>query len=290
MNPIGICYTYWCRDWSLDFYRYVPEVARMGFDVFEVSASLLSGMGAKAQNDLKDAASRANIDLTYVMSLRDGCDIASPDLEQRQNGMRVLRENIELMGRMGGSVLSGVIHGQWGVGLSAPDNDKRPFIDRSVSCMKEVVKLAEDLGVFCNIEVVNRYEQYLVNTAREAVEYVEMVDSPNMQIHLDTYHMNIEEDSFEEAIRTAGAKLGHFHLGENNRRLPGSGHIPWIEVFKALKEIGYRKNMVMEPFINHEGDVAKSVKLWRDLKGGHDYLEAGAKSLEFIKKKFNEAV
>lgn len=288
MNQIGICYSYWCRDWAMDFSKYVPEVSRMGFDVFEISSNILSGMSVIAQNKLKDAAKSESIELAFVMSLREGCDIASPDSQQRKNGMKVLRENISTIHQMGGSGLSGVILGQWGVGLTDENNDKRPSIDRSVSCMKEVIKLAEDSGITCNIEVVNRYEQYLVNTAQEALEYVEMVGSPNIKIHLDTYHMNIEEDSFKDAILLAGDKLGHFHLGENNRRLPGSGHIPWVEVFQALKAINYSKYIVMEPFINHEGDVARSVKLWRDIKGSHDYSAAGKTALQFIKKIMNE--
>jgi D-psicose/D-tagatose/L-ribulose 3-epimerase len=148
--------------------------------------------------------------------------------------------------------------------------------------MREVIKSAEDFGLTCNVEVLNRYEQFMLNTCEEAVEYVRAVDSPNIKIHLDTYHMNIEEDHFDKAIVTAGEHLGHFHVGENNRRLPGKGHIPWDEVFQALKKIDYTGNIVIEPFIQHEGAVAQSVKLWRDIKKDDDlYLEA-RKCREFL--------
>jgi D-psicose/D-tagatose/L-ribulose 3-epimerase len=97
--------------------------------------------------------------------------------------------------------------------------------------------------------------------------------------------MNIEEDCFEKAIVSAGKKLGHFHVGENNRRLPGKGHIPWDEVFRALQKIEYKGNIVIEPFIQHEGDVAKSIKLWRDLKKDEDLFQEAKRSLAFIKEK-----
>jgi D-psicose/D-tagatose/L-ribulose 3-epimerase len=151
--------------------------------------------------------------------------------------------------------------------------------------MKEVIKLAEDLDIYCNVEVINRYEQFMLNTCKEALEYVYAVDSPNIKIHLDTYHMNIEEDCFDKAIVIAGEKLGHFHVGENNRRLPGKGHLPWDEIFNGLREIKYKGNIVIEPFIQHEGDVARSIKLWRDIKKDEDLCEEAKKSLKFLKEK-----
>ena len=92
-----------------------------------------------------------------------------------------------------------------------------------------------------------------------------MVDSPNIGIHLDTYHMNIEENSIGEAIRKAGKRLRHFHTGENNRNIPGRGHIDWDEVFGALKEIGYERNIVSEPFLMMGDEVGYDIRVWRPL-------------------------
>ena len=90
---------------------------------------------------------------------------------------------------------------------------------------------------------------------------------------LDTFHMNIEEDSFGAAIRTAGPLLGHFHTGECNRKVPGRGRIPWKEVGEALRDIDYDGAVVMEPFVRMGGTVGESIKVWRDLSSGAD--EAG---------------
>ncbi len=89
-----------------------------------------------------------------------------------------------------------------------------------------------------------------------------------VKIMLDTFHMNIEEDSMVEAILLAGDKLGHFHVGENNRRLPGKGGIAWYQIGMALRAIGYDKNVVMEPFVISGGSVGSDIKIWRDLSNG----------------------
>ena len=93
---------------------------------------------------------------------------------------------------------------------------------------------------------------------------------PGVYIMLDSFHMNIEEDSFREAILTAGSKLGHFHIGEANRKVPGSGRLPWKEMADALKEIGYDGTIVMEPFVRPGGRVGSDIKVWRDLSNGAD--------------------
>lgn len=118
------------------------------------------------------------------------------------------------------------------------------------------------------LEVLNRFEGYLLNTCAECRQFVEEVDVPAVKIMLDTFHMNIEEDSMTEAILLAGDRLGHFHVGENNRRLPGKGNLPWYQIGSALRAIGYDKNVVMEPFVKSGGKVGSDIKIWRDLSMG----------------------
>ena len=87
--------------------------------------------------------------------------------------------------------------------------------------MQTLAPIAKQYGIDLGMEVLNRFEGYLLNTSKEAVQFVEEVDVPAAKVMLDTFHMNIEEDSMVDAILTAGDKLGHFHVGENNRRCPG---------------------------------------------------------------------
>ena len=107
---------------------------------------------------------------------------------------------------------------------------------------------------------------------------------------LDTYHMNMEEDDMEEAILSTKGLLGHFHVGENNRRLPGQGHIiDWKKIGKALHNINYSEAVVMEPFVLCGGKVGSDIKVWRDLsnKATEEMMDLQAKdSLEFLKDIF----
>ena len=110
----------------------------------------------------------------------------------------------------------------------------------------------------------------------QAVDYVKKVDAPNIGVLLDTYHMNIEENSFREAILTAGDLLLGFHTGDNNRRCPGRGHINFDEIFAALSEIGYKGRIVAEPFLSKGGEVGRDIYVWRDLE--NDVSEAALDS------------
>jgi D-psicose/D-tagatose/L-ribulose 3-epimerase len=149
--------------------------------------------------------------------------------------------------------------------------------------MREAIKVAENNDVTFNMEVVNRFEQFIVNTCEEALAYVESVGSPNAKVMLDTFHMNIEEDFMGEAILTAGDKLGHFHIGENNRMPPGYGHIPWTEIGAALRKIDYQGYVVMEPFLMPGGEVGRDIKVFRDLSVGLDLDEEARKALQFMR-------
>ena len=123
----------------------------------------------------------------------------------------------------------------------------------------------EKEGVTVCCEAVNRFESPLINTAAEAIEYADMVNSKNIGIHLDTYHMNIEENNIGDAIRLVGKRLRHFHTGENNRNVPGRGHLDWDEIFKALKEINYENDIVSEPFLMMGNEVGYDIRVWRPI-------------------------
>ena len=113
--------------------------------------------------------------------------------------------------------------------------------------------------------MLNRFEQFLINDSYEAVAYMEQVNHPACRILLDTFHMNIEEDSFGDAIRRVGTYLSAFHLGEANRKMPGTGRMPWAEIKTALDDIGFDGPMVMEPFVMPGGQVGRDIGVWRDM-------------------------
>lgn len=283
MTGIGIYYAYWTHEWDVDFHPYIDKVAALGFDILEVNAGTVGNMTAAERKALKAHADERGLRLTYCIGLPHAYDLASADADVRRNGIAYLSKMVRAVGELGGGKIGGIIYSAWPAALPKGETDLRPYFDRSVASIREAAKVAEDHNVLLNVEVVNRFEQFLLNTSAQAVTYVEAVGSPNVKILLDTYHMNIEEDFIGDAIVHAGDKLGHFHIGENNRMPPGYGHIPWTEIGSALRKINYQGDVVMEPFMLPGGQVGSDIKVYRDLSVGLDIDEEARKALLFMR-------
>lgn len=266
MNKIGIHFGYFNKDWDTDFIRQLEQVKRLGFDILEVAPAPLLQLSKEQRKEIAEYAANEGIELTFSVGLGREYDLASEDESVRKAGIQFTLDTFEIMQEMGSRMYSGVDIGAWNQTYSYGVLDKSAEWNRSVDSVKEIMKSAEEKGIIFAVEVVNRYESSLVNTAEEAMEYISRVDSPNCKILLDTYHMNIEEDSFEKAIKLVGSSLGHFHVGEPNRKPPKpDGRMPWNEITDALKAIHYEGAIVMEPFIKMGGEVGRDIKVWRDI-------------------------
>ena len=265
MNKLGIFMNFWEKNWDADHKKYIRKAAEIGFDVLEFQAQPLLEMTDEHIRELRREADACGIELTYSLGLDPNYDVSSLDESVRTGGVKYLQNIIRKMEVGGGTLLSGVSYAGWGVPAGLI-NDKSIYWNQSVKSMKEIIKVAEECGVTYCVEAVNRFETCLINTAKEALAYVDEIDSKNIGVLLDTYHMNIEEDNIGDAIRMVGAdKLKSFHTGDNNRRAPGRGHIDWDDVFKALSDIGYKGRIVSEPFIMQGGEVGRDIHVYRDL-------------------------
>lgn len=282
MNKIGIFYAYWSRDWDVDFVPYVRRVADLGFDILEVNAGTLPVMNARQRAQLRNAASERGITLTSCVGLVRKYDIASSEAETQRAGVAFLKEIAAAAEETGIRSVSGILYSCWPSSDVQPE-EKPAATDRSVRNMREAIKAAEDHGVTFNVEVVNRFEQYMINTCAEALEYVGRVGSPNLKILLDTYHMNIEEDDMREAIEAAGNHLGQLHVGESNRKPPSHGHMPWLDIGRALRKIRFEGPVVMEPFLVPGGEVGRDIKIWRDIMPGCDLDDEARRALDFMR-------
>ncbi len=285
MTKTGIYYAYWTQDWNADFVPFVKKVKNLGFDILEVNAGAITQLSREEQKTLKLVAQEHDLLLSCCVGLTEDVDPSSSELSVRKKGVNFLNTIADSMVNCGIQKLSGIIYSSWPGKLEPRGYSKEKIRDWSIQSMKEAIKKAEDLNLFYNVEVVNRFEQFLLNTAKEGVEYAQEVSSKNIKILLDTFHMNIEENSFRESIITAGDYLGHFHIGENNRRPPGTGMLPWDDIFSALKEINYDNFIVMEPFVSEGGEVGRDISVYRDVMPGADKDIEAQKSCQFIKEK-----
>jgi D-psicose/D-tagatose/L-ribulose 3-epimerase len=258
-----------------------PHVAQMGYDLIELpleepgsfdyarAAALIRGHGLGVSMDAVISPAR---------------DLIHPDPAIRAAGVAYVRTAIAAAAAVGATNLVGPLYA--GVGrtwLATPDERERDM-DLLVSLLRPLAAIAADHGIMLCIEPLNRFETSFINLAAQAVEVVDRVDHPALQMMLDTFHMNIEERSLGAAIRLAGSRLRHVHTCENDRGAPGSGHIPWAEVAEALREIGYRGPVVIETFTSQVTSIARAAAVWRPLAASQDDLARDG--LAFLRKLF----
>ena len=262
----GIYYAYWTKEWDTDYRPYIEKAAKLGFDILEVSCVGLMN-SYKTDEELLSLlkyAKEKGITLTGGYGPSKEHNIASADSQVVENAMQFYQEVFRRMHLLEIKILCGGIYSYWPVDYTQPI-DKEADYKRSILAMKKIAKMAEQYGIVLCLEVLNRFEGYLLNDCEEALHYVREVNHPNVKVHLDTFHMSIEEDSLLDAIRKAGKELGHLHLGERNRKVPGRGNLPWVDIGKVLKEIQYEGAAVFEPFVQRGGQVGLDIKVFRDL-------------------------
>ncbi len=284
MRKVGIYYAYWTHEWDVDFLPYVKKVKKLGFEILEINGGTIVSMSQDERRRLKNEAEETGIDLSFGIGLQARYDVSSLNENIRKNGIAYMKEMIKAVHEMAGKMIGGTVHSYWPAVLPVGVESKEPIRKQSIKSMKELVKMAEDLGVILNVEVINRFEQFLINTSTEALSYVQEVDSPACRILLDTFHMNIEEDSIGEAIRNVGAYLSALHLGEPNRKPPGLGRMPWTEIKEALDDIEFNGPLVMEPFILPGGQVGRDIGVYREIIENPDLDALASVSAEFVKQ------
>lgn len=264
----GTLYSYWGHEWVCDYPAVAKKVRAAGCDILEVGAPHIAAMTDAQLAELKAAADDNGLILTANIGPSKDQDLASPDPAIRKNGLDFLISILRAMDKIGSKSLVGAMYSFWPCDFKY--TDKEAAWDTSIAEMKKLAAVAEDLGIDLCQEVLNRFETYIMTTAAEGVEYCKRVDSPRCKVLLDTFHMNIEEDNIPAAIRLCGSYLGHIHVGEANRKLPGQGSLDWKGIAAAVHDVHYDGNIVMEPFLLKGGSVGKDIKVWRDLSGGAD--------------------
>lgn len=293
MNKVGLYAGYW-RGTEIegDVAAQIKRTAATGVDVFELHPNTVWTLSAAERADIGRMAADNGLALGFNSGLNASQDISANDEAIRAAGIEYCKRVIGMVAETGADRWSGVLYSAW---LKRParildGGEKRRVIELSLASLREIVKVAEDEGVNYCLEIVNRFEQFLLNTAAEGVAYAEQLASPRLKLLLDTFHMNIEEPCMEDAIRLAAGHglLGHFHVGEADRSVPGlrKGHIDWRSVFQTLKEVDYQGCIVMEPFVLMGNKSALNICVWRDLCSGNDLdrLEADARAgAQFIR-------
>ena len=254
---------------TTDLATLAPRIANMGFDLVEIPIEGLQDVDyEQAARIIKDNG----LGVTVAAAMGPDRDLITPDTRLRENGLAYLRRCIEATQIMGGTNLVGPMYSSTGRVWQATPSERERDVQLLVSQLKSLAAYAGDHGVVLCLEPLNRFETSFINTASQAIEVIDRVGHPACKILLDTFHMNIEERSIGDAIRAMGSRLGQLHVCENDRGAPGSGHISWTDVAKALRDINYDGPVVIESFTSGVKTIARAASIWRPLAASQDAL------------------
>jgi D-psicose/D-tagatose/L-ribulose 3-epimerase len=262
-----------------EFTRLVPKVKNMGFDMFEF------GIESTADLDYPRAAQVAKdsgLAISVCAAMGPDRDLIHPDESIRTNGMDYVTHCIDAARTLGAKIVVGPLYSAVGRTWQATEDERKRDTDLLVKQLTTLSRHAGDNGVTLCVEPLNRFETSFMNLAEQAIGVVDRVDHPACGILLDTFHMNIEERSVGDALRSAGARLKHVHGCENDRGAPGSGHVPWNEVRDALRDINYGGAVVIESFTSKVKTIARAAAIWRPFAATQDALAEDG--LKFLRK------
>jgi len=202
---------------------------------------------------------------------------------QQKIAMAYFRALLDQAVVLGAKSIIGPLYSAVGRADAVPRNEYNKQWKTVVGHLKTLSKEAENAGVQICIEPLNRFETDFINTCDQVLKLVQDVGSPALKVMLDTFHMNIEEKNQAQAVRKAGKYLGHLHACGCDRGTPGSDHIDWPGIAKALKAIRYDGDIVIESFAMNVKLIAKAAAIWRQIEPTQDSIAIkGLKNLRRV--------
>jgi D-psicose/D-tagatose/L-ribulose 3-epimerase len=202
--------------------------------------------------------------------------------EQQETGKKYLKTLLEQMVDLDCPMLVGPVYSAVGRADAVPADEYKEQWKTVVKNLKEVCAHAEKLGRTIALEPLNRFETDFINTCDQGLKMLRDVRSPALKLHLDTFHMNIEEKNQAAAIKKAGKQLGHFHACGSDRGTPGRDHIDWKNIAKALKAVRYKGDVVIESFTTDVKVIARAAAIWRKIEPNRN--DIAVEGLKFLKK------
>ena len=204
---------------------------------------------------------------------------------QQKTGLAYLTALLDQMVALDCQSLIGPVYSAVGRPDAVPPDEYKQQWATVVKNLKKLCQHAEKQGRQVCLEPLNRFETDFINTCDQALKMIKAVGSPALNLLLDTFHMNIEEKHQAAAIRRAGKLLAHFHACGSDRGTPGNDHIDWKSIAKALKDIRYQGNVVIESFTTDVKVIARAAAIWRRIEPTQ--TEIAVKGLKFLKQTLN---
>lgn len=268
MNRLGMHFSLWAPAWTLAAARTaLPEAAAAGIELIEIPVL--------APEAIDVDESRALLDHHAIAPSASLCLPVEAQAHQDPAAAEAfLTRALGVAHRLGCQFLGGVTYSALGWKSGAPPTEAE--YENIARALGPVARRAADLGIAIGVEPCNRYETHLLNTAAQTAELIDRIGAANLVIHLDTYHMNIEEEGPAAGIRRAGNRASYIHLSESHRGVPGTGSVDWDAIFAALVEVGGDRDVVVESFVTLPPEIASALCVWRPVAPSrHEVLGQG---------------
>ncbi len=261
-NPLGVHALVWVGGTTpAEVATAIKQTAAAGYDLLELSlhdAVNLDTAAARAELE------QAGLGIACSRGLAFDADVSSADPAVVDRGEKLLHDSLLITQELGGTHFTGALYsalGKYGAPLSAQGRAN------VVRVLQGLAASAAQRQMTLGLEICNRYETNVINTAADSLRLADDIGADNVTIHLDTYHMNIEEDDLVAPVRLVGDRLGYVHIGENHRGYLGSGHIDFAGFFAALVEVGYTGPITFESFSSAvvSPTLSSDLAIWRNL-------------------------
>ncbi len=235
-----------------DILESIEKLSKIGYEGVEIS---LRDPKIIKRNELKEVLKEQKMTLTALGTGQvvpsEGLTFIDSDKAIREAAIRRIKEHIDLASQFNSSVIIGLIRG------NLPDgSQKNQSIEWAIEACQECADFAQKYGVTILIELINRYEVNWLNTISEGIDFLKKIKKDNALLHIDTFHMNIEDPSFRNSIIEAKNLIGYVHIADSNRWVPGYGHLDFQEVISALREVNYQGFLSLEAFPLPDPDTA----------------------------------
>ena len=236
-----------------DYAEEIVRAARIGYKAVELHIRDPKALDRKAiLRNLEKTETEVSAIGTGLAYGQDRIFFTSSDEGIRRAAIQRIRDQIDFASELRANVIIGLIKGP----LPESEPERALARQRMVDGLRECVDYARKANVQLPVEAINRYEANFLNTAEDTYRFVQEIGSSAVGLHLDTFHMNIEEVSIEEAIKRHADRLIHIHLADSNRWAPGMGHLDFNSILSTLKEVGYQGDLGLECLPKPDAETA----------------------------------
>ena len=256
--------------------RLFLRIREWGFDGVELFLSPSEPVSIPMVGRILD---ELGLERTTCSVLPREANLIDADRNARARGVEFLKQCVERTAELGGHLICGPLYA--GLGVMSGRRRTEDEWKWAVEGLQVAAQQARKVDVTLCVEPLNRFETYFLNTLSDAAQLVCDVGESNVLVHFDTFHANIEERHPADSLRAVAKMLGHVHVSENDRGIPGTGHNDWRGILSALKEVRYDGWMTIESFAQPEPELAAAAAIWRDLAPSGD--ELARRGLQFIK-------